>query len=148
MQILTIACDLIYKSEKDDVEYYSSINENFLNLQIWFIPLSQQFFFGLRKEKAAVYCWIWTLCARRGWVADTIPRSLYPYGKAQYLFYRKLSGPQNWAGQVRKPLSLPVFKPRTVHPVAILYLRLLSLKKCILKTNSCHRNRTETCNSP
>jgi hypothetical protein len=43
-------------------------------------------------------------------------RSLPP-GKTRYQLYRRLDGPQNRSGQVRKILPPPGFDPRTVQPV-------------------------------
>ena len=40
-------------------------------------------------------------------------------GKTQYTLYRRLSGPQDRSGQVRKIWPPPSFDPRTVQPVAI-----------------------------
>ena len=47
-------------------------------------------------------------------------RSLPP-GKTRYPLYRRLGGPQDRSGQVRKILPPPGFDPRTVQPVASPY---------------------------
>ena len=59
---------------------------------------------------------IWNLCPRRGWVSDTMPRALGRSGKTQYLFYRKLAGPQGWAGQVWKTCLYRVSNPELSSP--------------------------------
>ena len=48
------------------------------------------------------------------------PVSLPP-GKARYALYRRLGGPQDLSGQVRKILSPGGFDPRIVQPVASRY---------------------------
>jgi hypothetical protein len=47
-------------------------------------------------------------------------RSL-PSVKTRYPLYRRLVGPQDRSGQVRKTSSLPGFDPRTVQPIASRY---------------------------
>ena len=42
-------------------------------------------------------------------------------GKEPYPLYRKLGGPQDWSGRVRKISPPPGFDLRTVHPVASRY---------------------------
>jgi hypothetical protein len=44
-----------------------------------------------------------------------------PPGKIQYPLYRRLGGPQNRSGRVRKISPPPGFDPRTVQPVASCY---------------------------
>jgi len=44
-----------------------------------------------------------------------------PLGKTQYLFYRRLGGPQGRSGQVQKISPPPGFNPRTVQPIASNY---------------------------
>jgi hypothetical protein len=52
------------------------------------------------------------------------PGRILPPGKSQYPSYRRLSGPQDRSGQLRK-ISLPQgFDPRTVQPVAQSLYRL------------------------
>jgi hypothetical protein len=49
------------------------------------------------------------------------PAAFYPPGKTRNPLYRRLGGPQGWAGLVRK-ISHPLgFDPRTVHPVTSRY---------------------------
>jgi len=45
------------------------------------------------------------------------PGRTLPPGKSRYPFYRRLSGPQDRSGQVRKISLPPGFDPRTVQPV-------------------------------
>jgi len=47
--------------------------------------------------------------------------SILPPGKALYPMCRRLGGPQNRSGQVRKISPPPGFDPRTVQPVASRY---------------------------
>jgi len=42
-------------------------------------------------------------------------------GKTLHPLYRRLGGPQAWAGQVQKISPPPGFEPQTVHPVASCY---------------------------
>jgi hypothetical protein len=44
-----------------------------------------------------------------------------PPGKTRYPFYRRLGGPQDRSGRVRKISPPPGFDPRTVQPVSIRY---------------------------
>ena len=44
-----------------------------------------------------------------------------PPGKTRYPLYRRLGGPQNRSGQVRKISPSPGLYPRTVQPVASRY---------------------------
>jgi len=44
--------------------------------------------------------------------------SALPPGKTRYPLYRRLGGPQDRSGRVRKTPPLPGFDPRTVQPVA------------------------------
>ena len=44
-----------------------------------------------------------------------------PTGKTQYPLYRRLGGPQDRSGRVRKISPPPGFDPRTVQPVASRY---------------------------
>jgi hypothetical protein len=48
----------------------------------------------------------------------------YPVGKIRYPLYKRLCGPQDRSGQVRKISSRPGFDPRTVKPVASRYTDL------------------------
>jgi len=58
---------------------------------------------------------------RRGEGSASCPgRSLYP-GKTRYPLYRRLDGPQDRSGQLRKTSPPPGFDPRTVQPVASRY---------------------------
>jgi hypothetical protein len=61
------------------------------------------------------------LGARRGWVVSTTPRPLFPPGKTRYPLYRRLGGPQDWPGRVRKIAPPPGYDPRTVQSVASRY---------------------------
>ena len=55
--------------------------------------------------------------AKWGWVVNATPRPLYPRQKTQYPLYKRLGGPQDSSGWVRK-ISPPLeFDPRTVQPV-------------------------------
>jgi len=49
-----------------------------------------------------------------------VPAALPPV-KTWYPLYRRLGGPYNRSGQVRKISPLPPFDPRTVQPVANRY---------------------------
>jgi hypothetical protein len=49
-----------------------------------------------------------------GWVVKATHRP----GKTRYPLYRKLGGPKERSGQVRKFSPLPGFDPRTVQPIA------------------------------
>jgi hypothetical protein len=42
-------------------------------------------------------------------------------GKTRYPLYRRMGGPQDQSGRVRKISPTPGFDPRTVQPVASLY---------------------------
>ena len=44
-----------------------------------------------------------------------------PSGKTRYPLYRRLGGPQDRSGRVRKISPPPAFDPRTVQPVASRY---------------------------
>jgi hypothetical protein len=44
-----------------------------------------------------------------------------PPGKTRYPLYRRLGGPQDQSGRVRKFSPPPGFDPRTVHPLASRY---------------------------
>jgi len=58
---------------------------------------------------------------RRGEGSASRPgRSLF-LGKTRYPLYRRLGGPQEQSGQVRKILTPPGFDPRTLQPVASRY---------------------------
>jgi hypothetical protein len=45
-----------------------------------------------------------------------------PPGNIRYPLYRRLAGPHNRSGRVRKISPLPGFDPRTVQPVASRYI--------------------------
>jgi len=47
--------------------------------------------------------------------------AVLPPGKIRYRLYRRLGGPQDRSGQVRKISPPPRFDPRTVQPVASCY---------------------------
>jgi hypothetical protein len=49
---------------------------------------------------------------------------LYPPGKTRYPLYRRLCGPQDHSGRVRKISLPPGFEPQTVQPVANRYTEL------------------------
>ena len=49
------------------------------------------------------------------------PRRNLPPGKTRYPLYRRLGGPQDRSGQVRKISPLTGFDPRTVQPVGSRY---------------------------
>jgi hypothetical protein len=53
-----------------------------------------------------------------GWLFNATPWPLPLGGKTRYPLYRKLGGPQNRYGRVRKISPSPGFDPRTAHPVA------------------------------
>jgi len=53
-----------------------------------------------------------------GVVDNATPRPTYPRGKTRYPLYRRVGGPQNRSGRVRKILPPTGFDPRTVQPVA------------------------------
>jgi hypothetical protein len=55
--------------------------------------------------------------SRRGWGVSVTPRSLFTPGKTRYPLSRRLGGPQDRSGQVRKISPPPGFDPRTVQPV-------------------------------
>jgi len=57
----------------------------------------------------------------RGRVGNVTPRPLLPPGKTRYPFYRKLGGPQDRSGQVRKISSPPGFDLQAVQTVASRY---------------------------
>ena len=44
-----------------------------------------------------------------------------PPGKTRYLLYRRLGGPQDRSGRVRKIFPPPGYDPRTVQPIASPY---------------------------
>jgi hypothetical protein len=57
-----------------------------------------------------------------GWVVNATPRGDLPAGKeTRYAFYKRLGGPQDRSGWVRKTWPPPGFHPRTVKPVASRY---------------------------
>jgi hypothetical protein len=49
-------------------------------------------------------------------VVSTTSRPLYPRGNTRYPLYRRLGGPQERSGRVRKISPKPGFDPRTVQP--------------------------------
>jgi len=57
----------------------------------------------------------------RWWWVSVTPRRSLPLGKARYLLYRKLGGPQGRSVQVRKISPPPGFDPRTVQLAASRY---------------------------
>ena len=59
--------------------------------------------------------------ARRGEGSASRPGRSLPPGKTRYPFYRRLGGPQDRSGLVRKISPPPRFDPRTVQPVASCY---------------------------
>ena len=56
-----------------------------------------------------------------GWEVNVTPRPLYPPGKTRYPLHRRLGGPQDRSGRVRKISPPPGFDPRTVLSVASRY---------------------------
>jgi hypothetical protein len=56
-----------------------------------------------------------------GVAAEHHAKAALPLGKTRYPFCRRLSGPQNRSGRVRKFSPPPGFDPRTVQPVASSY---------------------------
>jgi hypothetical protein len=50
-----------------------------------------------------------------------MPRPLYPPGKTRYPLYRRLGGPHDRFGRVRKISPPPEFDPRTVQSVVSRY---------------------------
>jgi len=50
------------------------------------------------------------------------PAALYPWERPFYPLYRRLGGPQDQSGQVRKISSPPGFDLRTIQPVASRYI--------------------------
>jgi hypothetical protein len=59
---------------------------------------------------------------RRGEGSDSRPGRSLPPGKTRYPLYKRLGGPQDRYGQVRKISPPPGFDPRTVQPVASIYI--------------------------
>ena len=57
----------------------------------------------------------------RGEGSASRPGRFLPPGKTRYPLYRRLGGPQDRYGQVRKISPPPGFDPRTVQPVASRY---------------------------
>ena len=55
---------------------------------------------------------------RRGWGISVTPGRSLPPGKTRYPLYRRLDGPQDQSGQVRKISLPPGFDPRIVQPIA------------------------------
>jgi len=64
-------------------------------------------------------------------------RSLPP-GKTRYPFYRRLGGPLDRSGQVRKISPPPGFDPRTVQPVASRYTDYATLPTDESAVTSCN----------
>jgi hypothetical protein len=62
--------------------------------------------------------------------ASRLSRTLPP-GKTRYLLYRRLSGPQDRSGQVRKISSPPEFDPRTVQPVGSRFTDYTTRPTCV-----------------
>ena len=58
---------------------------------------------------------------RRGEESASRPGLSLPPGKTRYPLYRRLRGPQDRSGQVRKISPPPGFDPQTVQPVASRY---------------------------
>jgi len=56
-----------------------------------------------------------------GEVSALRPGRTLPPGKTRYPLYRRLGGPQDRSGQVRKFSPPPGFNPRTVQPVGSRY---------------------------
>ena len=59
--------------------------------------------------------------SRWGWMVSVKSRPFLPLGKTRYPFYKRLCGPQDRSGQVRKISPPPGFDPRTVQHVASRY---------------------------
>jgi hypothetical protein len=58
---------------------------------------------------------------RRGEGSASRPDHSLPPGKTRYLLYKRLGGPQDRSGQVRKISPPPGFDPRIFQPVASCY---------------------------
>jgi len=65
---------------------------------------------------------LFNLGARWLWVVNATPRPLYSGKETRYPFYRRLGGPQNRSGKVRKISPQPGLDPRTVQSVASRYI--------------------------
>jgi hypothetical protein len=67
-------------------------------------------------------------------MVNAMPRLLYPLGKTQYPFYRRLGGPQGksrWVQKISPPTHPLGFDPRTVQPVACPYTNYIILAHVI-----------------
>jgi hypothetical protein len=62
-----------------------------------------------------------------GWVVNDTPWPLCPRGKTLHPLYRRLNGPQDRSGRVRKISPPPGFDLRTVQPVASRYTDCFTL---------------------
>jgi hypothetical protein len=71
------------------------------------------------------------LCTRRRWGVSVTFRPLSTQGKTRYPLYRRLGGPQDRSGQVRKISPPPGFDPLTVQPVASSYTDCATRPTCI-----------------
>ena len=58
---------------------------------------------------------------RKGLGVSFMPRPLFTPGKTRYPLYRRLGGPQDRSGEVRKISPPPGFDPWTAQPVASRY---------------------------
>ena len=67
---------------------------------------------------------------RRGEGSASRPGRFLPPGKTRYTLYRRLGGPQDRSGQVRKISPPPGFDPRTVQPVTMSLYRLSYRAHC------------------
>jgi hypothetical protein len=70
---------------------------------------------------------------RRGWEVSVTPRPLFTPEKTRYPLYRRLGGPQDRSGQVRKISPPPGLDPRTVQPVASRYTDYATRPTDVLK---------------
>jgi hypothetical protein len=82
-----------YKSEKDYVEYYNSINKKITSPNLIY-SLAMNFWDNERESYSLLVTLKPLRQARRGWGVDTMPRALYPFRKTQYFFYRSWVGPR------------------------------------------------------
>jgi hypothetical protein len=76
---------------------------------------------ALRESRVIALICFYISALERGEGSASRPDRFLPPRKTRYALYRRLIGPQDRSGQVRKISPPPRFDPRTVQPVASRY---------------------------
>jgi hypothetical protein len=77
---------------------------------------------AIRDSRGIALLYFQTSALERGERSASRPGRFLPPRKIRYQLYRRLGGPQDRSGQVRKISTPPGFDPRTVKPVVSRYI--------------------------